>query len=123
MLRFFSRAALTTSLAVAALLMAGSASAQTARTARQKPVKAAQVTPRATAPAPEAAAGTFQLVRLSEKVTVTITTDALSEIERRRKDTEEVSWPISNYARVRILPRSVINARGFQPLAPVANAY
>lgn len=47
-----------------------------------------------------------------------LTTDALTEIEKRRQQTTEVSWAISSYARVRILPRQVINAPGFRPLTP-----
>ena len=43
-------------------------------------------------------------------------------IEARRRENEEVSWPISTYARVRILPRRVINAPGFKPV-PVQVPY
>ena len=121
MLRFLTGPAL-----VAALLVATSATAQTtSRPAGKKPtvrVEAAHVTRPATGDGKEAAPGTYQLVRLTNKRTITITTDALTEIERRRHATDEVSWLISPYAKVRILPRLVIEAPGFQPIAPVAMA-
>ncbi len=121
MLRFLTGPAL-----VAALLVATSATAQTSsRPAGKHPV--VQVTPMpesrpAAAGGNEAAPGTYQLVRLTNKRTVYITTDALAEIERRRHATDEVSWIISPYAKVRILPRRVIEAPGFQPIPPVADA-
>jgi len=127
MLRTLFHAALSGATLVAALLLADPAAAQSARPTRRaanQPVKSTKpVAKLATKPAAEAAPGTYQLVRLTQKVTVSITTDALTEIERRRQDTDEVSWIISPYAKVRILPRRVINAPGFEPLAPVANIY
>jgi len=72
------------------------------------------------APAPpRAAPGTFQVVQLTNKVQVGLTTDALAEIERRRQEDEEVSWQFSPYARVRIPSKRQITAPGFQPLAPM----
>lgn len=119
MLRILTGLALT-----AALLAAAPAFAQSAHHAAVKPVAKRTAAP-ATRPAPpkEAAAGTYQLLRLTNKRTVSITTDALTEIERRRHETDEVRWVVSPYAVVRILPRRVISAPDFVPVEPVANAY
>lgn len=82
--------------------------------------QAARPTRAVVAPPARAAVGTFQLVPLTNKVQVALTTDALTEIERRRRDDEEVSWQLNAFARVRILPRRMISAPNFQPLAPTA---
>jgi hypothetical protein len=129
MLRFLPTAARVAGPAlVAALLFAGSASAQTAhRSSTARKTAAVRVLPATKPVAPaavkEAAPGTYQLVRLTNKVNVSISSDALTEIERRRQETDEVSWLISPYAKVRILPRRVISAADFKPLEPIANAY
>lgn len=95
-------------------LLAPAAQAQSGAKTRKAAHATAPAAPR------EAAMGTFQLVPLSDKLQVALTTDALTEIERRRHDNDEVSWQVNAYARVRILPRRVISAPGFQPLPAVA---
>ncbi len=104
------------------MLLAPPVAAQSA-TRRVAPATKKAPTVAARAAAPEAAAGTFQLVRLTQKRTVAITSEALAEIERRRQQTEEVNWVVSPYATIRILPRRVITAPGFVPVEPVVNAY
>jgi len=116
MLRIISGATL-----LAALLLSGAVVAQSARP-KVHSNPAASSAP-AAAPLREAAPGTYQLVRLTPKRDVSLSSDALVEIERRRQENDEVSWLVNAYARVRILPRRVINAPGFQPLSPVVNAY
>lgn len=123
MLRF-----LTYSVLAAGLLVATATSAQTTARPTVKPTLVQLtpmpiVAPAAAGSAKEAAPGTYQLVRLTNKRTVSITTDALAEIERRRHATDEVNWLISPYAKVRIPSRRTIEAPGFQPLEPVTNAY
>lgn len=111
------RAAFVAALATLALpVVAQQAARPAAATGQQTSASAA-------APVAQAAPGTFQLVRMSQKVTVALTTESLTEIERRRDDTQEVSWLLNSYARVRILPRSVINAPGFKPVAPVVETW
>jgi hypothetical protein len=122
MLRTFLRSAFVG--AAFALLVAGTASAQSARPLSVKSIKAVgEPTSVVVAHPAEAASGTFQLVRLTNKRTVAVTTEALAEIEQRRHQTDEVRWVVSPYAVIRILPRSVISAPGFVPVAPVADAY
>lgn len=96
------------------VLLAPAAQAQSGHKTRKATTAKTATAPR------EAAMGTFQLVPQSDKLQVALTTDALAEIERRRHDNDEVSWQVSPYARVRILPRRVIEAPGFQPLPAVA---
>ncbi|MBC7449190.1 MAG: hypothetical protein H7330_14150 [Hymenobacteraceae bacterium] len=107
---------------VAALLLAGTASAQSRHQAFNHPRPVPPTpTARPVKLVAEAAPGTYQLVRLANKQTISITTDALAEIERRRHATDEVSWIISPYARVRILPRRVIEAADFQPIEAIVD--
>ena len=99
-------------LGTSALLPHSAAAQSGGAAARQHPA----VTPA------KAAIGTFQIIALTDKAEVGLTTEALAEIEARRQETDEVSWVISPYARVRILPRRVITAPGFRPV-PVQVPY
>ena len=123
MLRIILRPALLGAIFGTALLLAPPVAAQSATRRTAAPATKKAQTGAARPAAPEAAAGTFQLVRLTEKRTIAITSEALAEIERRRQQTEEVSWVVSPYATIRILPRRVITAPGFVPVEPVVNAY
>ncbi len=108
-------------LALGGLLLSASAMLPQS-VAAQAVTKARPTTVPAAARPAQAAIGTFQIIALTNKVQVGLSTDALGEIEARRDDTKEVSWAFSDYARVRILPRRVINAPGFRPV-PVQVAY
>ena len=110
-----SRLALGALLLSAPAMLPQSAAAQTGGKARPTTAPAA-------ARPTQAAIGTFQIIALTNKVQVGLSTDALGEIEARRHATQEVSWAFSDYARVRILPRRVIDAPGFRPV-PVQVAY
>ena len=104
-----------------ALLLAGTATAQTHRAASTKP-KQHRVPAPVIPTAPRAAMGPVQHVQRSLKHTISLTTESLAEIERRRQATTEARWDLNEYAYVRILSQSVISAPGFQPLEPVMPA-
>ena len=106
----------------AALLLASGASAQPHRAKAAIAAKPATPPAQTAQTAPCAAPGTFQLVQLTHKRIISLTTESLGEIERRRQPTVEARWTLNEFAYVRILPRSVISAPGFQPLAPVVSA-
>lgn len=102
---------------VTALLLANPAAAQSHRVQAPKAARPAKAVV-STVPA---ALGTFQLVQRSQKQTISLTTEALVEIERRRQSTAEARWELNQFAYVRILSRSAILAPGFQPLEPIVS--
>ena len=59
--------------------------------------------------------GTYVVINTNKKVTEVLTTAILSEIEKRRDDTKEIYYEYSPNITIKILPRSVINASGFDP--------
>lgn len=56
--------------------------------------------------------GTYEIISQS-KVIELFTTETLKEIEKRRDDTKEILYELSQFTTIKIYPRSVINAPGF----------
>jgi hypothetical protein len=59
--------------------------------------------------------GTYVVIQKNKKVTELLSTDILPEIEKRRDDTKEIYFEYSPNITIKILPRNVINAPGFDP--------
>jgi hypothetical protein len=60
--------------------------------------------------------GTYLIVNARRKEEYLFSKQSLLEIEKRRDDNNEVLYELSPDFKVRILPRSVINAPGFVPI-------
>ena len=60
--------------------------------------------------------GTFEIIQFNNKRTYVLSNQVLLDIENRRDDNKEVLYQPNSNIKIRILPRSVINAPGFVPI-------
>lgn len=61
-------------------------------------------------------AGTFEIIKSTDKRIYLLNNQVLLEIEKKRNDNKEVFYELNGDVKIRILPRSVINAPGFVPI-------